>query len=178
MLSTGTWCPLSWSFTYSTELSRQTCFLWGVWPMFQGIWNVTQTLWKPWTSDCSSLSFAHTSFSCFAFPYLLGCEWVRKFLLSTCFLTILINIWVFFLSNMGYKTNPINIFLKKGTLRYKTWELLFSMQIHWTLFLAFLLTCIHFAWSSPCAWEVGWWCCLWATLGSCQAQHHLFCTHT
>lgn len=132
-------------------------FLWGVWAVFQGVWNARQTVWKPWASDCSSLSCAHASFSCFAFPCLLGCEWIRKFLWSICFLSIFlwsicfpVNIWFFLLNNMGYETNPANIKkrIPSGTRPGNS----APTQIHWTLLPVFLLTCVCSAWSGPCAW--------------------------
>lgn len=88
---------------------RANPFLWGVWLCFRAHEIPGQPVWKPQASDCSSLSFAHPSFSCFAFPCLLDYEWIRKLLWSTCFLSIPINIWVFLINNMGYETNTVNI---------------------------------------------------------------------
>lgn len=160
VLNSGVWSPLCWRFRYSTALSKQTCFLWKVWAVFQDTQNSRQTVWKPQTWVHSYLSSVHTSLSCL-------------FLLADCVLSgfeSFYNLYGFccccFRLHLGLPSLQLGIYWDKSSqheekhaFNYKTWEFLVFMQNHWTLFLASLLTCVYLVWSALVLVEAEWWCC-------------------
>lgn len=164
-LNSGIWCSLL-EFQLLDRVSQANLFHWkSASCVSRHIWITPGRLSESHSPPPPRPHPAHTSFFCFfTSPCWLGFKCIEDFLLSSCFLSVPVCIWVFLLHNMGSETNTVNVREKipsaerlgKLLSSYKSTELSFQLLSSLVSTLCGLTLVLI---------EAEWCCCWYAAMG-------------